>query len=240
MNVVLTGFMGTGKTAIGKRLAKRLGWTFVDVDKLIEAASGLSVPRIFAERGEPVFRRLERRCISRVVQGRDQIIATGGGTFVDPQSQSRLRASGPVVCLTAKPHVIFSRVGSRLAARPMLAGAADPLARIKHLQAQRAAAYAKADLTIDTSELSYDEIVERIWERLSPHLCCPSWQYLLDHVPELARRYGGQYVAVIHDRVVASGGTQLEAYRRAGPRLKAQPEAGIYYIPLPEESLLAL
>jgi len=240
MNVILTGFMGTGKTAVGKRLAKRLGWTFVDIDKLIETAAGLSVPRIFAERGEPVFRRIERRCIARVVRDRDQVIATGGGAFVDPQSQGRLRASGPVICLTAKPQAIVSRVGSRLSARPMLSGAADPLARVKSLLAQRAAAYAKADLTIDTSDRSFDEIVERIWEQLSPHLCCPSWQYLLDHVPKLARRYGGKYVAVIHDRVVASGGTQLEAYRRAGDRLKAQPEAGIYYIPLPEESLVAL
>ena len=72
MNIILTGFMGTGKTAAGKRLAKRLGWRFVDVDALIEAAAKMPIARIFTERGEPVFRRLERRAVSRVIHGHQQ------------------------------------------------------------------------------------------------------------------------------------------------------------------------
>ncbi len=239
MNIILTGFMGTGKTAVGKRLAKRLGWRFVDVDQLIEETAGLSIPQIFTERGEAVFRRLERRCISRVVRGRQQVVATGGGAFVDPQSRARLRASGSVICLSARPHVILERIGRKVAARPMLAGAANPLARIKQLLAQRAGAYAKADLTIDTSDLSIDEVMEQIWQQVSPCLC-RSWQYLLDHMRELTPRYGGKYVVVINDRIVASGESQLEAYQNAPPRVTEKGEAGIYYIPLPAESVTAL
>ena len=238
MNIILTGFMGTGKSTAGRRLAKRLGWTFVDVDRLIETSARMPIARIFAERGEAVFRRLERRAINRIVHGREQVIATGGGAFVDPQSRAKLRVSGPVVCLTARPQVILARVGRRLDARPLLAGSPSPLGRIRALLAQRAAAYAHADLTIDTSSLSIDEVAERIWAKLSPCLC-RSWRYFLDHVGELSERYGGKYVVVVDDRVVGSGQTQLAAYQRAESRL-AKKEAGIYYIPLPEESLTAL
>lgn len=264
MNIILTGFMGTGKTVVGRRLAKRLGWRFVDVDDLIEATAKISIPRIFTERGETVFRRLERRCISRVVRQRHQVIATGGGAFVDPQSCMRLRVSGPVICLTARPQVILKRVGRRLAARPMLAGSGNPLAKIRALLARRAEAYAQADLTVDTSDRSIDEVVERIWDEVSPSLCA-SWQYLLDHAEALSARYGGRYIVVIDNRIVASGPTQLEAYQNAHlpppalprERRKLRPplgrnggqsdqrvvekrHAGIYYIPLPEESLTAL
>jgi shikimate kinase len=239
MNIILTGFMGTGKTAVGKRLAKRLGWRFVDVDALIEASASMPVARIFAERGEPVFRRLERRAITRILRGHEQVIATGGGAFLDPQSRARLRASGPVICLTAQPRAILARVGRRLKTRPLLRGHGDPLARIRTLLSQRARAYAQADLTIDTSRLSVEEAAERVWAQLGPRLC-RSWQYLLDHSGQLARRYAGRYIVVAEDRILGSGGTHLEAYRNASPRLTEQRETGIYYIPLPEESLTAL
>ena len=233
MNIILTGFMGTGKTAVGKRLAKRLGWRFVDVDELIEAHAKMPVARIFAERGEPVFRRLERRCVSRVARGDEQVIATGGGAFTDPQNRARLRMTGPVICLTARPQAILSRVGRKLGVRPLLAGAANPLSRIKTLLQQRAGAYAQADLAIDTTNLSLDEVVERLWENLSPCLC-KSWQYLQAHSQELGQRYGGKYVVVVDNRIVSSGKTQLEAYQNASPRLTEHRDAGIYFIPLPE------
>lgn len=238
MNIILTGFMGTGKTAVGKRLAKRLGWVFVDVDALIESSARQPVARIFAERGEAVFRRLERRCISRVVRGRHQVIATGGGAFVDAQSRAKLRACGTVVCLAARPQAILARVGRRIATRPLLAGATNPLATIKMLLAQRASAYAKADLLIETSDRSVEEIVEELWKRLTPGLS-KSWHYVIEHAGELAHRYGGRYVVVVEDRIVASGDTQLDAYQHAASHLGGR-EAGIYYIPLPEESLTAL
>ncbi len=257
MNIILVGFMGTGKTAVGKRLAKRLGWQFVDVDQLIETGARMSVARIFAERSEAIFRRLERRCISRLILGRQQVIATGGGAFVDSQNRSRLRVSGPVICLTARPRVILSRVGQKPGERPLLHGRPDPLSRIKALLGQRSAAYAQADLTIDTSDLSVDDVVERVWRHLSPYVC-KGWQYLLDHAEELSQRYGGRYVVVVEDRIVASGQTQLEAYQHARvtsarslrlERGQGRPpsrhaveagQTGIYYIPLPEESLTAL
>ncbi len=239
MNIILTGFMGTGKTAVGKKLAKRLGWKFVDVDELIERSAKIPIAKIFAEHGEAVFRRLERRHILRAIHGRHQVIATGGGAVLDPQNRSRLRASGPVVCLTARPQTIVKRVGSKGRTRPLLSAGKTPLSRIKALLVQRAKAYAQADLTIDTSPLSVDEVVERLWQKLSPCLC-KSWQYLLQHAPELAQRYGGKYIVVVDDRIVGSGATQLEAYQSASQPLREKPDAGIYYVPLPEESLTAL
>ena len=266
--------MGTGKTAVGKRLAKRLDWRFVDIDELIEASAKMPIARIFAERGEAVFRRLERRFISHAIHGSQQVVATGGGAVMDPQNRARLRASGPLICLTARPQVILERVGRKLAMRPLLAGlpaaprkglgraaclssrgpayrpsgagrrdrqaqagSSDPLARIRTLLNRRAGAYAQADLTIDTSNLSVDEVVNRIWEKISPCLC-KSWQYLLEHGGELSQRYGGKYIVVVENRIVGCGQTQLEAYQHA--RLVKSQDAGIYYIPLAEESLTAL
>ncbi len=238
MNIVLTGFMGTGKTAVGKRLAKRLGWRFVDVDELIAASAKMPVANIFAERGEAVFRRLERRHISRVVHGLNQVIATGGGAFVDQHNRARLRVTGPVICLTARPERIVERVGRKISTRPLLAGGADPLARIKTLLHQRAPVYAQADLTLDTSDRSVEDIVEQLCQRLGPYVC-RSWRYLQEHAPALAQRYGGKYVVIAGDHIIASGATQLDAYRKAG-RLTAQREVAIFYIPLREESLTAL
>lgn len=234
MNIVLTGFMGTGKTTVGKRLAKRLGWTFVDVDQLIESSAKMPIGRIFAERSEAVFRRLERRQISKIVRSHGQVIATGGGAFLDPQNRAQLSSSGPVVCLAAKPAAIMARIGKRLHIRPLLAGAKDPLARITTLLKQRADAYAQADLTIDTTRLSVDEVIERLVEKLSPCLC-KSWQYLISHGTMLSQRYGGKYVVVVGDRVVGSGATQLEAFQSA-KHLAHNADAGIYYIPIGESA----
>lgn len=255
MNIILIGFMGTGKSAVGKRLAKRLGWPFVDVDHLIEDSIGMSIPRIFSEKGEAIFRRIENRCISRVVRQRQQVIATGGGAFIDPENRARLKENGLVVCLTAQPQDILSRVGRKVDSRPLLQGTPNPLSRIKALLHERSHAYAQADLTVDTTGLSVEQTEERLWEQLSPYIC-QSWQYLLDHAGELAQHYGGKYVVVVQNRVVASGLTQLEAYRNARlsavsriregsqkpllRRVSVQPDAGIYYIPLPKEPLPVL
>jgi len=250
MNVILTGFMGTGKTSVGKRLARRLGWRFVDIDSLIVAGAKESVAKIFAEHGEAVFRRLERRMIRRVVRGHEQVIATGGGAFVSAENRRLLRPVGPVICLTARPKVILKRVGPTVASRPILAKAPSPLGRIQQVLAQRASAYASADLTIDTSDLSIEGVLERLWRVLSPCLC-RGWQYVQDHSKVLAHRYGGRYIVVADGRIIASGETQLEAYQNArrrhdlrgkpgAPRLSRQQETGIYYIPLPEEALTAL
>lgn len=239
MNITLTGFMGTGKTSVGKRLARRLGWQFVDVDSLIVASAKESVAKIFAEHGEAVFRRLEQRAIRKVAREDQQILATGGGAFVDSDNRRLLRTMGPVVCLTASPRAILQRVMPTLASRPMLAGTASPLARIQQLMTQRTWAYAKADLMLDTTHLSIDEVVERIFNKVGP-VVSKSWEYLRKHSAKLTQRYGGKYVVVLDDRIVAVGATQLEAYQRLTKPVPPRCEVGIYYIPSPEEPALAL
>ena len=239
MNITLIGFMGTGKTVVGKRLARRLGWTFVDVDSLIVGSATEPVAKIFAEHGEGVFRRLETRMIRRVAKGHAQVIATGGGAFVNPENRQLLRAVGPVVGLTASPAVILRRVKPTLRSRPLLARARAPLSRIQQLTRERSAAYAKADLTIDGSRLSVDEMVERIWKEIGPWVS-KSWQYLLKSCDKLSQRYGGKYVAVLDDRIVAVGTSQLEAYQRIPRRVPSTCEVGVYYIPSSQESAVAL
>jgi len=239
MNITLTGFMGTGKSAVGKLLAKQLGWRFVDVDGVIEASAKKPIAEIFAEHGEAVFRRLENRAIRRVVRSDQQVIATGGGAFVNPENRRLLRAVGPVICLTANPKIILQRVSSTLAKRPMLAHVPSPLVRIQQLLAHRASPYAKADLMIDTSHLTIDEVATRIWDEIGPWMS-RSWQYLLKHSAKLAMRYGGKYIAVLDDRIVAVGTTQLQAYQRIARPVPPTCEVGIYYVPLPEESAIAL
>ena len=235
MNITLIGFMGTGKTTIGKRLAKRLGWKFVDVDELIENSAKKPIARIFSEHGEAVFRRFEERYIRHITRSDHQVIATGGGAYVDPANRSRLRASGPVICLTARARTILNRVSRQASVRPLLQSG-DPLARIKELLAKRTKAYAQADAVIDTSDLPVDAVVERVWEQVSPGLC-RSWEYLRERTGDLAKRYGGKYVVVSNNRVVACGDSQLEAFQKAGQRLNQSDDAGVYYIPAAEESL---
>ena len=239
MNIVLTGFMGTGKTTVGKRLARRLSWQFVDIDSLIVSSAKESVANIFSEHGEAVFRRLEKRVIAKAIRGDKQVIATGGGAFVDPENRKLLRATGPAICLTAQPKALLQRVGANLASRPMLTGAASPLARIQQLMAQRNPSYAKADLTIDTTNLTVEEVVDRVWEEIGPWMS-KSWEYLCRHSPKLSQRYGGKYIVVLDDRIVAVGATQLEAYQKLTQPVPSRCEVGIYYIPSSQEPAVSL
>lgn len=160
-NVALIGFMGTGKTSIGRLLASRLGWSFVDVDHKIRQEAGMPVAEIFAQYGEEGFRLRERETIARVSRYRRAVIATGGGVVLNPDNVARLRQSGVVVCLTASKEVILERTGRRNT-RPLLAGP-DRAEVVDRLLAERAGLYAAAaDYTIDTSELSPRQTVEKI------------------------------------------------------------------------------
>jgi shikimate kinase len=239
MNITLTGFMGTGKTVVGRKLARRLGWTFVDIDELIESSAKMSIREIFAEHGEAVFRRLEKRMISRATKKKNQVISTGGGAFTYSHNRRMLRAVGPVICLTATPKAILARVSRNLAKRPMLASAPSPLNRIKELLDERESSYAKADMTIDTSNLSVDEVLGRIWQTIGP-LMSKSWQYLLKHNPQLSQRYAGQYISVLDEKIVGSGPSHSSAYQAIPKNTPASCEVAIYYIPLPEESSMVL
>ncbi|HZY31517.1 MAG TPA: shikimate kinase [Candidatus Methylomirabilis sp.] len=160
MKIVLTGFMGTGKTAVGCRLAERLGLTFTDLDRVIEGAAGMKVAEIFASEGEPGFRRRERELIATLANRRDCVIATGGGAVLDAENVQHLKTGGIIICLRAEPGVILQRIGTD-ARRPLLQGP-ERLAKIRELLDHRAPAYAKADLCIDTSTSHVEEIVDRI------------------------------------------------------------------------------
>ena len=159
-NIILTGFMGTGKTQVGRRLAKRLEWRFVDTDLLIEQELDTSIRQLFAEKGEAYFRKQERRVIARVCQAQRCVIATGGGAIVDPVNAQQLQNSGLLICLTATPEVILARVRGNTD-RPLLQ-ADDPLATIRSLLARRSDAYARAQLTIDTSQQSVEQVVAAV------------------------------------------------------------------------------
>ncbi len=174
-NIVLVGFMATGKTSVGRRLAERVEYAFVDVDDLIEAEAGMPIPRIFEEQGEPAFRNLEAQMIAKAARTSRTVIATGGGAVVNPANMRCLKTSGIVIALTADPETILARVGTGAgASRPMLRG--DAKARICSLLVERGPAYAQADVTLDTSSATVDEIADVILHlspplRMSPEDC---------------------------------------------------------------------
>ena len=111
-NIVLIGFMGTGKTSTGRVLAQKLGAAFLDLDQEIEAEEGMSIPAIFAQKGEPYFRAAEHRMVERVADRQNAVISTGGGTVKDPANVALLRQSGVIVCLTADVDTILMRTAS--------------------------------------------------------------------------------------------------------------------------------
>ena len=165
-NIILTGFMGTGKSVVGKRLARHLKRRFIDTDTLIEQEAGVSIAQIFATEGEPAFRKRERQAITRICQEENIVMATGGGAVMDAGNARMLKESGLVICLTARPEVILQRLHSNTTSRPLLQGP-KPLEKIQNLMADRADAYAKADLSIDTSCLGPDAVVEAALVALS-------------------------------------------------------------------------
>lgn len=158
-NVVLIGFMGTGKTAVGKMVASRLGRPFIDTDVLIEERAGRPIARIFAEDGEEAFRRFESEIVAEVSVRQGVVIATGGGVVLRPENMARLRQRGVIVGLQAHPQAILSRVGGGND-RPLLG--TDPEASIRRLLLERARLYAHADLTIDTTDLPLRDAAERV------------------------------------------------------------------------------
>lgn len=159
-NIILTGFMGTGKSNIGRKVAARLRRPFVDLDDVIAQRAGKTIPAIFAEDGEPAFRALEAAVCAELAAPAGRVIATGGGAMVNPANREALAAGGTLICLEAAPEAILRRV-SRGDERPMLAGG-EPLARIRELLAQRASAYAAVPHHLDTTHLSVPAAAERV------------------------------------------------------------------------------
>ncbi len=159
-NIVLTGFMGTGKTTVGREAARRLGRAFVDMDDVIAARAGKPIPRIFAEDGEAAFRALEAAVCAELSAQDGLVIATGGGALVNPANRVTMQRSGVVVCLDASPDEILRRVGGN-ADRPLL-NVPDPAARVAELLAARREAYGAIPWHIETSEREVDEVVARV------------------------------------------------------------------------------
>src|SRR6266850_1539003 len=165
-SVVLVGMMGAGKSSIGRRLAQRLGVGFVDADAEIEAAAGMTIAEIFATYGEPDFRSGEARVIARLLDQGHQVLATGGGAFMNPDTRAGIRAKGVSVWLKADFEVLMRRVKRRATAdRPMLQG--DPAQRIRQLMEERYPVYAEANVTVMSREVAHETIVNEIIAELA-------------------------------------------------------------------------
>jgi shikimate kinase len=162
MRIVLTGFMGTGKTVVGRRLAARLARPLVDTDALIEQRTGRSVREIFAVDGEPRFRELERAAVRDACAAGDVVVSTGGGTLVDERNFEALADDGLLVCLTAAPRTIARRVRGSVADRPMLHGHPSLTGRIRELLDARAPVYDRVPVQVDTSSMSVEQVVDAI------------------------------------------------------------------------------
>jgi shikimate kinase len=161
-NLVLVGFMASGKSAIGSQCARALGFGFRDSDKLVERRAGRTIPEIFDEEGEPAFRQMEAAALRDLARQSRVVIATGGGAVMNGTNVAQLRRTGVVILLWASVEDILRRAGSRLS-RPLLADAEDPRARIESLLAEREQAYRSAAHAVaETSGLSRDEAVERV------------------------------------------------------------------------------
>lgn len=164
-NIILVGFMGTGKSVVGRLLAKRLKRDFVDLDRMIERQAHQTIAQIFSVEGEAGFRRRESQAVEAVSKLSDHVIAAGGGVVLDEANVERLRRSGRMVCLTARPEVILKRTTALLRTRPLLSGY-PPAPRVEELLRLREPFYAKAEFTVDTSDCSVSDVVEEIVKRV--------------------------------------------------------------------------
>ena len=169
-SIVLIGLMGAGKTAVGRRLANRLDLPFIDADTEIEVAAGASVSEIFAEHGENYFRQGERKVIARLLEGGPQVLATGGGAYMNAETRANIKARGLSVWLKAELKVLLKRVGRR-DSRPLLA-AGDSEKVMKKLMEERYPIYEEADVTVESRDVPHEMIVGAVIDALAAKLDC--------------------------------------------------------------------
>ncbi len=162
-NIVLTGFMGTGKTTVGQLLAEELHRQFFDTDQIIEEKLGASIKEIFKKIGEPKFREFETETIALISNIEDSVISCGGGVVVNPVNVTNLRRNGIIVNLYASPGHIFKRL-YEYDTRPLIKQMLNPLEGIKKLLAQRQKAYEQCAFAINTDNLTPEQVVEKILE----------------------------------------------------------------------------
>jgi shikimate kinase len=163
-SLVMVGLMGCGKTSVGRRLAQTLALPFIDADEEIERAAGKTISEIFADHGEAFFREGERKVIARLLRGGPQVLATGGGAFMNEETQASIRASGHSIWLKAELPILMRRVMKR-ENRPLLK-TKDPEARMRELMEQRYPVYARADVTVTSREVPHEVMVGEVIEAL--------------------------------------------------------------------------
>ena len=173
-NIVLVGFMGTGKTSIGRRLATQLRMRYVDTDDTVERDNERRISEIFAEDGEPAFRELESEAVRKVSKLNNCVISTGGGVVLKKNNMTELKQNGIVFCLTATAEEIYRRVGHQTH-RPLLQ-TPDPLAKIQSMLAERRPYYAEADYMVRTTGRSFGEIITHIKRVFTKSTRNPKWR----------------------------------------------------------------
>jgi shikimate kinase len=164
-SIILVGLMGAGKSSVGRRLAGKLGLPFVDADHEIEAAAGKSITEIFADHGEAYFREGERKVIARLLDSGAQVMATGGGAFINEETRQRIRHGGVSVWLKAGLPLLMKRVIKR-SDRPLLKSE-DPEAVMRRLMDQRYPIYATADVTVESHDVQHGQMVSDVVKALA-------------------------------------------------------------------------
>ncbi|NQT05326.1 MAG: shikimate kinase [Dehalococcoidia bacterium] len=168
-NIALVGFMGTGKTGVGRLLAGKLGKDFIELDELIEQRAGKTIPEIFQQDGEIAFRELEIEATREAAEKKNAVIACGGGVVLNQINVDRLGEHSVIVYLTASPETILQRTSSDTDERPLLV-AEDRASRVEKLLNFRRPFYERAaDITVDTSELDVSEVAGQVITELSEH-----------------------------------------------------------------------
>jgi shikimate kinase len=170
-SIVLVGMPGSGKSSIGRRLSQRLGLDFADADAEIERAANMTIPELFQTKGEAEFRKGEQKVIARLLDAGSQVIATGGGAFMNADTRTRIKEKGVSIWLKADVETLLKRV-KRKSNRPLLQNP-DPEGTLRNMLAAREATYAGADLTITSCEVPHEDVVEAIVNLLDTSLPKP-------------------------------------------------------------------
>jgi shikimate kinase / 3-dehydroquinate synthase len=229
-NVVLVGFMGAGKSRVGRALADRLGRPFVDTDERLVARFGTSIGDYFRARGEAAFREAESDAVAQACRDRDQVVSLGGGAIARPDNLAAARDGNLLVYLKASPETIWRRLTASPGAdeRPMLAGD-DPRARIAGLLSEREPLYAQADLTIETDVRTVEQIVDELARQAEAHMSLRVGNGLAGRIGPLLRELGlaGRAFVVSDDNVFPRHGAALVAsLAEAGYRPAARAVPG--------------
>ncbi len=164
-NIILVGFMGTGKTVVARALSEKLGMRYVSTDHLIEEKEKTSISDIFSKKGENYFRKAEKDAIKDVSLMEKVVVDAGGGVVIDPENVERLKKKGIIVCLWASPEVILERT-KKYTHRPLL-NAANPLKKIKELLTVRKPFYERIDCQIHTSKMTLEEVADEIIRKVN-------------------------------------------------------------------------